>query len=665
MVSALWTGISGLSAQQTALDNESNNIANVNTVGYKASRVSFADQMYQDSIGKGAKVEKSEKQYTQGNLNVTGNEYDVALNGDGFFVVSDTNPNGTSELYYTIAGNFRMGESGTLQDALGNEVQGWAMSPIDPNSDVVSSNSNVSSFTSDYSIVGGNQIIQHPTKIETYTAKTTDYTKTVKGDSELLSGSGIKTQSAKSSDVEALMVNYNSTLDQYALNPDGPSSPSIPQSSTIDFPDGNDNILNATGDQIYVYIDGNKITQNYVETTASTEFKAKADAQLTLAQRDLDGDGNVSDEEYNTLASREATYKALSDQISNTTGLVAYTIDTNNNPSTNLSDVINGQIKIDSIIPGSDFTLGDIAIMSGANVSNGTSQTLTFAQKGTGEAAVLSAMEALEKAVAGYQKDVFESDKVFTDDNSNAVTLTALDTLTYNIGGNSVTVTSNAGETQEELLQRLSDEINADADLSSEVQASMINGEFVVTSKKVGEDFTGNLTYTDTSAATSYLKEKNIDLSVNTGAGAEFMQIVTTIEQTSTQGSLQLKLDNLGIADSAFGEFSVDENGIIIMKQDGVEYAIGQMAIAQFNNNIGLNPVGDNLVEKTNISGEPIYNINNNNTAKIESKTLELSTADLSESLVNLMVFQRAFEANAKSITTADEILNTLINLKR
>ena len=57
--------------------------------------------------------------------------------------------------------------------------------------------------------------------------------------------------------------------------------------------------------------------------------------------------------------------------------------------------------------------------------------------------------------------------------------------------------------------------------------------------------------------------------------------------------------------------------------------------------------------------------MNNNKTAEIKSKTLELSTADLSESLVNLMVFQRAFEANAKSITTADELLTTLIGLKR
>ncbi|MEA3554569.1 MAG: flagellar hook-basal body complex protein, partial [Campylobacterota bacterium] len=112
MVGALWTGISGLSGAQRALDNESNNIANVNTLGYKASRISFSDQMYQDNIGKGVSTFDVEKLYTQGNLKVTGVGYDMALSGDGFFQVSDGN-----ELYYSRAGNFRMGEDGNLQNA--------------------------------------------------------------------------------------------------------------------------------------------------------------------------------------------------------------------------------------------------------------------------------------------------------------------------------------------------------------------------------------------------------------------------------------------------------------------------------------------------------------------------------------------------------------------
>lgn len=85
MIGALWTGISGLASHQTALDNESHNISNVNTVGYKASRISFADQMYQDRIGKGSKVLDAEKLYVQGNLKLTGVDYDMALSGDGFF----------------------------------------------------------------------------------------------------------------------------------------------------------------------------------------------------------------------------------------------------------------------------------------------------------------------------------------------------------------------------------------------------------------------------------------------------------------------------------------------------------------------------------------------------------------------------------------------------
>ena len=205
MISALWTGIAGLAAQQTALDNESNNIANVNTVGYKASRVSFADLMYQDSIGKGAAITSAEKQYTQGSLNLTGSSYDVALDGDGFFVVSNTNSKGTSESYYTRAGNFRMGDSGTLQDASGNEVQGWALSAIDPSSDVTSTNSNLSSFTDIFTQVAGNQIIQFSNKIETYASKISDYSTSANSDSTELTGSGVKTQSTKISDIEALI----------------------------------------------------------------------------------------------------------------------------------------------------------------------------------------------------------------------------------------------------------------------------------------------------------------------------------------------------------------------------------------------------------------------------------------------------------------------------
>ena len=178
MIGALWTGIAGLSSQQQALDNESNNIANVNTVGYKASRISFADQVYQDRIGKGSKVLDAEKIYTQGGTKPTGVAYDMALKGEGFFTVAKTSSSGITENFYTRAGNFRMGDNGTLQDAAGNEVQGWTMSPVSTDSDVSTTNPNVSVFTNDYTKLLSSRVIKHSNYVETITAKATDYKST-------------------------------------------------------------------------------------------------------------------------------------------------------------------------------------------------------------------------------------------------------------------------------------------------------------------------------------------------------------------------------------------------------------------------------------------------------------------------------------------------------
>ncbi|WP_172126295.1 flagellar hook-basal body complex protein [Arcobacter acticola] len=598
MISTLWTGIAGLSSQQTALDNESNNIANVNTVGYKSSRVSFADLMYQDSIGKGSKVTTAEKQFTQGSLNITGSSYDMALNGDGFFVVSNKSSTGTSENYYTRAGNFRMGENGTLQDSNGNEVQGWALSAIDPETDVTSTNNNLTSFTDVFTEIAGNQIVQFSDRVETYAAKTTDYSATAVGDASELSGSGVKSQATKISDIESLITNYSSALSDYALDPEALSTPSIAQSTMIDLlPVSTTTQLSSEGNQIYVYINGNKITQNYVDSSASTEQKAALDASGVTT--DLDGIGGTSTEEYNILVSRIATYQALADKISNITGLNAYTVKTTTlagvdtyTASTDYADVLDGKIKIDSIIPGKAFTIGDLSEVNGSTEQDGTKTTVSENVVGTGESAVTSAMEALRDAVAGNQLDAYMPDDIFSDDTGAVTPIGTGDIISFSINGNVASVTAAAGDTEIELMDSLIAQINLNGDLNLLVEAQNINGNLVIKSKTAGEEFTGILKFTDAStlpAATEYTKDRNIDVSGNTGAGAEFMEIVSTVKQSNaTLSSLQLKMDSLGLTDSSFGEFSVDDTGLITMKQDGMDYVIGQVAIAQFNNNIGL-----------------------------------------------------------------------------
>ena len=633
--------------------------------------------MYQDSIGKGSKVTTAEKQFTQGSLNITGSSYDMALNGDGFFVVSNKSSTGTSENYYTRAGNFRMGENGTLQDSNGNEVQGWALSAIDKAADVTSTNDNLNSFTDVFTQIAGNQVVQYTNKVETYAAKMSDYSASAVGDSSELSGSGVKTQSAKISDIEALITTYSSALEAFAVDPEATSSPSIAQSTAIDFPDSQ---LSTIGNQIYVYVNGSKITQNYVSSTASEDLKAELFAFDSVTYANPSGTLTAAQiAEYDKAASQIATYKSLADKISSITGLNAYTVNTTvdniTNPlvpkniytaSTSNLDVLNGTIKIDSIIPGKAFTIGDINEVIGTNEYAGKDDTVTVNVVGTGESAVQSAMEALRDAVAGNQLDAYKSSDIYSDDNSNAITPVAGDTITYSIGDITPALSvTYASDTQ--VIDDLVAGINTNPDMSLLVEAQNINGNLVIKSKNAGVEYTGTLQYTSTTAATAgtYTKDKNLDISGSTGAGAEFMQIVSTVDQTSAMKSLQLKLDTLGLTDSAFGEFSVDDTGLVTMKQDGIDYVIGQVAIAQFTNNIGLEAIGDNLFAKTTESGNPVYSVANDNGVFIEGETLELSTADLSESLVNLMVFQRAFEANAKSITTADSILQTLINLKQ
>lgn len=716
MIGALWTGISGLSSQQKALDNESNNIANVNTVGYKSSRISFADQMYQSKIGKGSIVQDAEKLFVQGNTKITGVEYDMMLEGDGFFTVINKNSLGTAETFYTRAGNFRMGDNGTLQDAGGNEVQGWIMSPIDATKDVTSSNPNTSVFTNEYTKMLGSKIVRHGTYVETITAKATDYNTTAKTDSlTVFSGDGAKSKSSKVSDIEEAIKDYNSWLQKLKEEPDAISANSIAQISQVDFKSGKDSIIGKDGDAVYVVINGEKISQKFITTTTTEEQR---DELWDKFQGDKTEEGLVAPikpkpgptatpaeiEAYNKMLAgyekafgKIETYKALADSISNKYPVEAtmaidstkngtFNIDTAYQESTKMEDMLYGIIQIKSLIPGQEFKITEVGEESSGRTSIGNYQTTAAAVKGSGIGAVEASKDALSKLVTGKQQDVYTpSDLGLTKDSLGNLSVKTPD-LKFSINvydkelGRNIPIPNNNDVPLEVRplltlptlavdgygklnIDDIVDEINKDQDLSKYIEARNVNGNLVIQTKDSNYDvkFVGNLQ----DKVTDNPIEVNKDYSGREGAGAEFLEIVTTVDQTSSKGSIQLRLDTLNISDSPFGEFSVDSTGLITMKQDGAEFAIGQVSIARFNNNRGLEPQGNNLFAKTSESGDPIYNINNNKMADVRGKALELSNADLSESLVNLMIFQRAFEANAKSITTSDELLNTLINLKR
>jgi flagellar hook protein FlgE len=123
--------LTGLEADSTALNTVANDLANMNTTAFKAQTTNFADLFYQEigstgsgdpiQVGAGAKVASNETAFTQGSINSTGNSTDVALNGAGFFVVS----NGSGAYEFTRAGNFTQDANGNIVSAAGLSVMGY------------------------------------------------------------------------------------------------------------------------------------------------------------------------------------------------------------------------------------------------------------------------------------------------------------------------------------------------------------------------------------------------------------------------------------------------------------------------------------------------------------------------------------------------------------
>ena len=119
------TALSGLSAAQTDLNVTGNNIANANTTGFKGSRTEFVD-VYAASFlgvsnataGSGVRVSSIAQDFSQGNIKITSNNLDIAINGDGFFVLSD---NGGTE--YTRAGNFHLNRDGYVVNSQDAKLQ--------------------------------------------------------------------------------------------------------------------------------------------------------------------------------------------------------------------------------------------------------------------------------------------------------------------------------------------------------------------------------------------------------------------------------------------------------------------------------------------------------------------------------------------------------------
>jgi len=201
MNTSLYNGVSGLLSFQNALNVESSNISNVNTVGFKSDRISFADLLYQDGVGYGVSSNEPSKNFTQGNLTETSVEYDFAISGEGFFTLSD---NQTGATYYTRAGNFNKDEASNLVDVNDNYVLG--VLPIITGDKI----------TEDLTTFITTSTIEDEASIISTNTFATDYTKTVTASG--VSGTDNKTASDNLGDIEALVTAYQAAVSEYEKN---------------------------------------------------------------------------------------------------------------------------------------------------------------------------------------------------------------------------------------------------------------------------------------------------------------------------------------------------------------------------------------------------------------------------------------------------------------
>src|SRR4051812_42024361 len=140
--SAMTTALTGLQAAETTIDVVGNNVANLNTVGFKQSNVLFATQFLQTQsigsspstssggtnprqVGLGVKVAEIAPNFTQGTIQVSANPLDLAIQGDGFFTVQG--PNGGSQQFYTRNGQFKTNARNELVSTSGNRVMGYGV----------------------------------------------------------------------------------------------------------------------------------------------------------------------------------------------------------------------------------------------------------------------------------------------------------------------------------------------------------------------------------------------------------------------------------------------------------------------------------------------------------------------------------------------------------
>ncbi|RAZ61142.1 flagellar hook protein FlgE [Campylobacter hyointestinalis] len=770
MMRSLWAGVTGLQAHQIAMDVEGNNIANVNTVGFKYSRVSFADLVSQTDkvatapqgelggknpmqIGLGTQINAVTKIFKQGSIQTTDKNTDVAIQGDGFFIVS---PDGGNTKYFTRNGDFSFDSLGNFVDKNGYIAQGWLR---DEDTGIIDPTSPVKNI-----------------QIEPGLGMPANPTSEIKLKGNLNSGDNIGTQKSPIYSLDSkngwLDLNGNDTMEdgeQHIENDTNDDRFYVDKNKQMKlqergvdlgvlFNDAGEGFNLREGQGMWVsYADakytftpqlGNNnqgvqfgITLNGITIPTTTvtknddivarinEFTAKtgvsaslSNGAITLINRNsegttdsmknikitINGQNGAGMQATNVITAYKYTYSAAQstaqhgydDKIARfvhtTEDLrramqtdarlwVKYTGGngpiTENDRNDGVEITINekGQFVIKN--PTGDAFNDEDKQINGNNQNNNVDTIDATGNNKANNANTAANDNNMYLNITGY------SDAA-NNINENTKLADTFKTLSGGLNSGTGNRTSSAvymstHSSTIEIFDSLGSkhEIKVDfaktgysaengtewsmviqvpepAKLRDDAPTNVVTGtiKFKPDGSLLGFNPTA-LTFTANNGS-----EPGQNIELNFGKSGDFNGMTSNNRKSST--------DNIAQDGYAAGTLSgtrIDESGTIIGSfTNGRSFGLAQLSLASFTNNEGLESMGGNVFIQTANSGDPV--IGSAQTAgrgKVNASSLEMSNVDLSRSLTQLIIVQRGYQANSKTITTSDQMLNTLLQLKQ
>lgn len=677
MFKSLYSGVSGLGANLTNLDVIGNNIANSNTTGFKSGRVTFNEMLTQtiksasrpvggglggtnpQQIGLGTSVGSIDTNFAQGNFKTTGKKTDLAIQGPGFFVLSD----GASRVY-TRAGIFGLDSENVLVNpSTGLRVQGIMADStgnigtgpmtdifIDPGLVVPASPSTTVSLMGnlDSASDAKGTVMESPSFLAA--ASDGDILTELSGESDGKLGLNV-------GDV----ININGRVGGTAL-----------AAASVTVTDGM--TLRQMLDEVQTSLTNAGLSM-------SLNVAADGSVSATPAGSAVDGFSlNVTGKTgFNTnfafpssIADGATESSGQLRAYAESTDLMADLYDANGNSLglTTLPTTLNlgGSVGVDQLVPTpttvtATTTLGDLAnsLQYSLNIN---SSPVEVNDKGQlivrGEVGTATAIGDISVTEDGVLNSVLEEAFGFstTQQASDQKNFSMATTVYDSLGGeHSVSFNFEKVPGQNEWIW------NADLE-GGETILNGGSGRLRFTDSGAISNFSfddGSGTLSFQPQATGSEGAANVDLVVDYGE----IGALTGLTQFEGSGNLQSVADGFGTG--TLVDFNIDQSGTItgIFSNDTAQ-SIARIGMAKFSNADGLTRDANNTYRRSGNSGQAFEMFaGDGNGLSLVPGALETSNVDLAKEFTNLVVAQRAFQANSRVITTADQVMQELVNLVR